>query len=148
MANHGLVGGVGDITPIKENGRGGTKITARQVTAAEGEVIDGLIIQENNIRIMQENIGNAIIKALEKIGQTAEGYAKKACPVDTGRLRNSITHVIVPEENAVYIGTNVEYAEAVEMGTSRQKAQPYLKPAASHKDKFQQILNNELKSKL
>ena len=30
--------------------------------------------------------------ALELIGGKAESYAKKLCPVDTGRLRNSITH--------------------------------------------------------
>lgn len=46
--------------------------------------------------------------ALEAIGITAEGYAKIRTPVDTGRLRNSITHAV--KGNDVYIGTNVEYA--------------------------------------
>lgn len=32
--------------------------------------------------------------ALEACGLQAERYAKKACPVDTGLLRNSITHVV------------------------------------------------------
>lgn len=31
-------------------------------------------------------------RALEMIGLQAERYAKEGCPVDTGRLRNSITH--------------------------------------------------------
>ena len=31
-------------------------------------------------------------KALETIGGKAESYAKRLCPVDTGNLRNSITH--------------------------------------------------------
>jgi len=31
-------------------------------------------------------------RALEIIGGKAESYAKKLCPVKTGRLRNSITH--------------------------------------------------------
>ena len=30
-------------------------------------------------------------RGLEAIGMTAEGHAKKNCPVDTGRLRKSIT---------------------------------------------------------
>ena len=148
MAQFGLVGGVGDRTPKKANGKGGTLITARQVTAAEGETIDGVIIRKNNMRLVEENINNAIIRALEIIGLTAENYAKKACPVDTGRLRNSITHVLAPDESAVYIGTNVEYAQAVELGTSRQKAQPYLAPAARHKQQYQQILNEQLKQGL
>ena len=62
---------------------------------------------------------NDILSALEKgkrnaltaIGATAETYAKKATPVDTGRLRNSISHTVDGE--AVYIGTNVEYAAFV-----------------------------------
>lgn len=53
--------------------------------------------------------------ALEAIGITAEGFAKKLCPVDTGRLRNSITHAV--KENECYIGTNVEYAMWQELGT-------------------------------
>ena len=32
--------------------------------------------------------------ALTAIGATAETYAKKATPVDTGRLRNSISHSV------------------------------------------------------
>ena len=45
-------------------------------------------------------------RALEKCGLVAEGYAKRLAPVDTGNLRNSITHKVDPEEPAVYIGTN------------------------------------------
>ena len=36
----------------------------------------------------------AVGRALEKCGLVAEGYAKKLCPVDTGNLRNSITHTV------------------------------------------------------
>ena len=47
----------------------------------------------------------------------------------------------------VYIGTNVEYAAYVELGTSRQIAQPYLKPAvADHAKKYAQIIKNAGKS--
>ena len=49
--------------------------------------------------------------ALTAIGATAETYAKKETPVCTGRLRNSISHET--DKEAVYIGTNVEYAAFV-----------------------------------
>ena len=49
--------------------------------------------------------------ALTAIGATAETYAKQETPVCTGRLRNSISHET--DEEAVYIGTNVEYAAFV-----------------------------------
>lgn len=81
----------------------------------------------------------ALEKALEWIGFEAEGYAKMECPVDTGNLRNSITHTT--SKDATYIGTNVEYAAYVEMGTKYMKKRPYLKPAATeHTDKYEQIV--------
>jgi HK97 gp10 family phage protein len=48
-----------------------------------------------------EETGIAILRALEAVGLAAEGYAKRLCPVDTGRLRNSITHAIAGEAPAV-----------------------------------------------
>ncbi len=44
-------------------------------------------------------------RALDVIGGKAESYAKVLCPVDTGRLRNSITHEQADEDTEV-IGTN------------------------------------------
>ncbi len=40
-------------------------------------------------------------RALEKCGLVAEGYAKKLCIVDTGLLRNSITHALSGEPAAI-----------------------------------------------
>ena len=59
--------------------------------------------------------------------------AKKLCPVDTGRLRSSITHEI--EGTTGRVGTNVEYARAVELGTEKQSPQPYLRPALHKNEK-------------
>lgn len=85
--------------------------------------------------------------ALTAIGLTAESYAKELCPVDTGRLRNSITNVVELGENAVYIGTNVEYAAYVELGTSRMGARPYLRPAAeNHSTEYRTIAEQFLKT--
>ena len=48
---------------------------------------------------------------------------------------------------AVYIGTNVEYARYVEMGTSRQEKQPFLEPAAkNHGSQYRAIIENELRN--
>lgn len=76
-------------------------------------------------------MGTAIARALEAIGIEAESDAADLCPVDTGRLRNSITHTIDAGEQVAIIGTNVEYAEYVHNGTSTHKAQPFLTDAVT-----------------
>ena len=84
--------------------------------------------------------------ALEIIGGKAESYAKKLCPVDTGNLRNSITHQQYDEDTEV-IGTNVEYAPYVELGTTRMRARPYLRPAATnHSDEYKALMEAALTS--
>lgn len=51
-----------------------------------------------------------------------------------------------PEKERVYIGTNVEYAAYVEMGTVKMKPKPYLKPAiANNAAEYQSIIERELK---
>lgn len=88
-----------------------------------------------------------IEQALIAIGLTAEKYAKQECPVDTGRLRNSITHEVDMSEKAAIIGSNVEYAAYVELGTSQQKAQPYLRPAVEdNTQEYKKIVESALKS--
>ena len=124
----------------------------------------------DNSKEVIEAMQQAVVRALEKCGLTAEGYAKKLCPVDTGNLRNSITHTVDEEEPAAYIGSNAEYAAYVELGTGKyvsggrptpwvyqdekgnwhrtngQKAQPYLKPAVSdHANTYRNIIEDELK---
>lgn len=114
---------------------------------------------------------SAAIKALEECGLVAEGYAKKLVSVDTGNLRNKITHKVVPKELAVYVGTNVEYGPYQEFGTGiytdggrdtpwvyqdekgnwhwtrGNKAQPFLKPSvADHQKQYRQIIEQELKN--
>lgn len=69
-------------------------------------------IQDHSSEVSAE-IKAALLRGLEKIGLVAEGYAKKLCPVDTGNLRNSITHVVDEGGDAVYIGTNSEYGAYV-----------------------------------
>lgn len=66
-------------------------------------------ITDNSGQVV-EALQDACVRALEKCGLTGEGYAKMLCPVDTGHLRNSITHRVDEAETAAYIGTPTEYA--------------------------------------
>lgn len=51
--------------------------------------------------------------------------------VRTDRLRSSITHELGQDAISIYIdvGSNVEYAGFVELGTRRNRPYPYLRPA-------------------
>ena len=88
-------------------------------------------------------IEGAINKALIKSALLVEGEAKNLAPVDTGRLRHSITHEV--EDQEAQVGTNVEYAAYVEFGTSKQTPQPYLHPALEQdKENIRKIFKEEI----
>ena len=55
----------------------------------------------DNSELFKKAKSEAINRALESIGQTAERHAKEQCPVDTGLLRNSITHAVSGEKPAI-----------------------------------------------
>ena len=101
----------------------------------------------DNSKEVSEDIKAALLRGLETCGLVAEGYAKKLAPVDTGNLRNRITHEVDDGDPAAYIGTNVEYAPYQELGTIHMAAQPFLKPAvADHANEYRKIIENELKN--
>lgn len=96
-------------------------------------------ITDNSDQVLQE-LSKRMEQALTAIGMAAETNAKQEVTkvvydtpergyIRTGRLRNSLSHAVQMNEQAVYIGSNVEYAGYVELGTSRMKPRPYLKPA-------------------
>lgn len=102
-------------------------------------------------------------RALEIIGGKGEGYAKRLCPTKTGRLKNSITHQQM-DENTEVIGTNVEYAAAVELGHHQEPGRyvpaigkrlkksfvpgkPFLRPAAeNHTAEYKAIIQDVMKN--
>lgn len=104
-----------------------------------------VVIENDNTDEIKKLMLDAKLVALEAVGLQAEGYAKRLCPVDTGNLRNSITHTA--DDDTAYIGTNVEYAPYVEFGTSKTAAQPYLRPAAqNHSEEYKRIIEYYLKN--
>ena len=87
--------------------------------------------------------------ALTAIGSSAETHTKDNITaddlIDTGRLRNSISYAVDGE--AAYIGTNVEYAPYLELGTKKIAAHHYLKRAATeHKDEYKNLTAQAIQS--
>lgn len=135
-------------------------------------------MEENNIDTFLKELQSKRLLIHEGIGIKAEKYAKARCPVGTpestgkkgyrgGTLRNSITHEA--DSDAVTIGTNVEYAPYVELGTgpyfeappaweqfdapggsgsghSYVRPRPYLKPAIlDHVSEYETLAGDILK---
>lgn len=128
---------------------------------------------DNSGKVLDEMARKKIL-ALAQIGMIAEKYAKENCPVDTGRLRNSITYATktdqgtpnqsggakadsedykkksTPDENSVYIGTNVVYAPKQEYGDSFHHTTGgahFLKNAAtSHGDEYKSEVEKIMKA--
>ena len=117
-----------------------------------------------------DNLDAAVAAALERVGSAAEGFAADLAPVDSGRLRNSITHKV--DYNSVTVGSPLEYATYVEFGTGKyasggrntpwvykddkgnwhythgQRAQPFLKPALQNNiNTYREIIKDELGGK-
>lgn len=119
-------------------------------------------ITEDNVDKILQATDEAIYNALDLIGNKAADYAAGLAPVDTGNLKNSITSEVAMDENAVYVGTNVEYAASVEFGHHQQvgryvpqigkrlvrefvPAKPFLAPAIeNHLDEYKAIFEEEL----
>ena len=120
---------------------------------------------------ISERFEDALLRALERCGAQAEGYAVDLVPVDSSYLQQSITHIVDPQEKATYIGTNVTYAPYVELGTGKhypggrptpwsyqdsdgqwhttsgQEPQPFLKPAVEdHTQTYRNILKDEMEN--
>ena len=132
--------------------------------------LGGVVFNDYSAEVLNE-FHYAVLRALERCGEQAEGYAKDLAPVDTGNLRNSISHTVDEDEPAVYIGSNVEYAAYVELGTGKyteggrptpwvyqddngnwhwtagNPAQPFLAPAVKdHAQTYRNIIEDELKN--
>ena len=104
-----------------------------------------LNINENNIPLAISELRNKKRRILETWGLFLVTQVKKLTPVDTGRLRNSITHE-VEGENTVAVGSNVEYAKYVCLGTRKMKARDFLTPPfKNNKDKLKTMAENILK---
>lgn len=70
--------------------------------------------------------------------------AKQNAPVDTGRLRSSLTFELEGLTGVVF--TVVDYAPHVEYGTVRARAQPFLFPAwESERPKYEQRIKEILR---
>ena len=105
----------------------------------------------SNVNDILSALENGKRNALTAIGATAETHTKENITadklVDTGRLRNSISYAVDGE--SAYIGTNVEYAPYLELGTKKITAHHYLKRAVTqHQDEYKKLTAQAIKTEI
>ena len=98
--------------------------------------IDGLPEVEKLLSEMGDAAGEVLDKAAMEGAQIVLDDAKNKVPVDTGRLRDSLVLKKSKVKNAKVRGqyyvtkkSGAEHFAPVELGTSKMKAQPFLRPA-------------------
>jgi hypothetical protein len=81
---------------------------------------------------INDEINKEIDKIIEKIIFETHAHIVEHTPVDTGRLRSSIS-IEKDTDGNWFIGTNVDYAEYVELGSKPHKITPKEKKALKFK---------------
>ena len=141
-------------------------------------VVNGLVITEDNTEEILSELEEKTDIALTMVGIKVEKFAKALCPVGTpestgkkgyrgGTLRNSITFEV--SDSVLEVGSNVEYAPYVELGTGPHfeappeweqfesskgsgvgggyvKPRPFLRPAVlDHINEYEALIEKVLK---
>lgn len=102
-----------------------------------------ITFEDNSRQILSES-DRKIQLILTAIGQKAVTIWKKIITskkvVDTGRFRNSTNFEVNKNDKSVTVGSALSYSKMLEIGTSKMKARPTLKPTVlEHKEDYRKI---------
>lgn len=78
---------------------------------------DYKVVLNNLNQFIDNGLAEYLEEGLTKACLIVEGEAKKKAPARDGQLRQSITHSVDSESSTGYVGSNLEYAPYVEIGT-------------------------------
>lgn len=87
-----------------------------------------VVVEYNKLDRFASELPRIVDRVLGDGAAEMVGTAQQIVPVDTGRLRSSLT-MRRTGESAYEVYTDVEYSMFVEAGTRFQAAQPYMRPS-------------------
>jgi len=73
-----------------------------------------------------ESIERSMNSSLNESGKKLAKEVSSAAPVDTGELRDSVDYDVDSDKLELTIGAKAKHAPAIELGTSKAPAQPFL----------------------
>lgn len=76
-----------------------------------------------------EAIERWLKRTVKNRAEFAQEQAKELCPVDTGTLKDSIRIVYADDGTTAKVGSDVDYCQYVEYGTSKQSPKAFLRRA-------------------
>lgn len=104
---------------------------------------------------MSADVRSAMAESGKRVGRKVGRSGKFHMPsepgnppaIDQGRLVNSVTHSVDERNVSARVGTNVDYGAALEHGTSRMLARPWLRPAVdtsrhANQEDFRTVMGN------
>jgi HK97 gp10 family phage protein len=116
------------VTVRDAQGRFASRGAARE---SFGDLGITLNMKPREIEKLLEGEDGPIFRDIERRCIKVQAMASRLCPVDTGRLRASISYDVGKDREGIVgiVGSNVPYSIYVELGTRRAAAQPFLRPA-------------------
>ena len=85
-------------------------------------------VRFNIDRSWQQHLEPEETRVLEELGEKILPDMQRNCPVRTGRLKASLDAEV--QGDVLRVGSrDVDYSVDVELGTSEQSAEPYMRPA-------------------
>jgi HK97 gp10 family phage protein len=93
--------------------------------------VEGLPRFRARVDAARDELRRGLKREVVRAVTECQAEARARCPVDSGRLRNSIALDVREEPGRTVgtVGTSVHYARHVEHGTRRMHARPFMFPA-------------------
>jgi HK97 gp10 family phage protein len=91
---------------------------------------------------VRNKVEGLVDRRIKALGSAIAARAKENAPVDTGALKRSIYSDPEAPVGTVRIVAGMPYALFVEFGTSRNRAQPFLRPAFMEASRLWRALGN------
>lgn len=90
-----------------------------------------LVMNRSGLNHAKERLAEALQPKMQEAAEAVAAEARRRAPVRTGALKHSIQANVQRDGDRItaQVGSPLDYAPKVELGTHRMRSRPYLRPA-------------------